>query len=433
VNAPETLAGKLLVEESHDLPLVHFQVVLPRGALSDPPGREGLTRLAARMLRRGTRRRATREIEDAIDGLGGELSIDTSPSYVRFTGSVIRKSLEPMLALVGELLREPSFPAAELELLKRETLAALVELCDSDAGLCSTYFRRALFRGHPYSRPVIGRRSSLEPIDLEQVVAHYQHTLARASRVVAFSGDIRPEEAERLTREHLAEPPGADGTRLPVPEPSMRPGRHLTIIDKPERTQTQIQIGRLGTHPRDADHTALLVGNAVFGGVFSSRLMKAVRSERGWSYGASSRLSIDRVREGFGMWTFPAATDAAACIALELELMEKWVEQGIDEDELAFAKSCMIKSYAFAVDTAEKRLEQAVELLLLDLPPDYFSGYVGRIADVQRGEVNEALRARLSPRDLVLAVLATERELGPVLRALPELASVEVIPFDQDT
>jgi zinc protease len=433
VSTTDTLPGRLLVEESHDLPLVHFQVVLPRGSLSDPQGREGLTRLAARMLRRGTRRRATREIEDTIDGLGAELGIDTAPSYVRISGSVIRKSLEPMLSLLGEILREPSFPAAELELLKRETQAALVELCDNDAGLCSTHFRRALFRGHPYARPTIGRRPSLEPIDLDQVIAHYRRTLATASRLVAFSGDIRPDEAERLVREHLAEPVGADPSRSPVPEPVQRQGRHLTIVDKPERTQTQIQIGRLGTHARDADHTALLVGNAVFGGTFSSRLMKAVRSERGWSYGASSRLAIDRVREGFMMWTFPAATDAAACIALELELMEKWIDAGIDDDELAFAKSCMTKSYAFAIDTAEKRLEQAVELSLLDLPPDYFSGYIERIAHVTRAEVNESLRARLSPRDLVLTVLATERDLGDALRALPGLGSVEVVPFDADT
>src|SRR5690606_16514030 len=195
----------------------------------------------------------------------------------------------------------------------------------------------------------------------------------------------------------------------------------------------QILIGRLGTHPQDPDHTALLVGNAVFGGVFTSRLMRAVRSERGWSYGASSRLAIDRVRESFNMWTFPAAGDAAACIELELGLMEQWVSEGISEEELAFAKSCMIKSYAFAVDTADKRLEQAMDVRLLALPPDYFQGYTTRIANVTRDEVNAALRERLSPRDLVIAVLATEAELGPRLRELPGLSSVEVVPFDVDT
>jgi zinc protease len=206
----------------------------------------------------------------------------------------------------------------------------------------------------------------------------------------------------------------------------------LRIVDKPERTQTQIQIGCLGTHPRDHDHTALLVGNAVFGGAFSARLMKEVRSARGWSYGASSRLGLDRVREAFSMWTFPASSDAAPCIALQLELMERWVAGGISDEELAFAKSYLVKSYAFAIDTPDKRLEQAVELSLFDLPRDYFSSYTTRVGSVTRDEINAALPRRLSPSDLTLCVVATDAEIGAALRALPGLTSVEVVPFDAD-
>jgi zinc protease len=423
----------LLLEESHDIPLVHFQVILPQGALNDPQGQDGLTRLSARMLRRGTTSRESRVIEETIDSLGAELAIETTASYVRFTGSVIRRSLEPMLALVGELLAAPSFPEHELTLLKRETQAALVELCDSDSSLASTHFRRTLFRGHEYARSLIGTHKTLEGIGLEQVVAHHQRTLAQAPRLVGFSGDLRPDEAEALVAKYLRANTSASQARKIVPEPSTRKGRHLTLVDKPERSQTQIQIGRLGTHPRDADHTALVVGNAVFGGAFTSRLMKAVRSERGWSYGASSRLAIDRVREAWNMWTFPAATDAAACIALQLSLMEEWLEKGISDEELAFAKSYLVKSYAFAVDTADKRLEQAVELRLLDLPGDYFDGYTKRVAEVSRDEVNASLRARLSAQDLVLSVVATESDVGAALRALPGISSVEVVPFDVDT
>jgi zinc protease len=206
----------------------------------------------------------------------------------------------------------------------------------------------------------------------------------------------------------------------------------LVIVDKPERTQTQIQIGRLGTHPHDPDHTALLVGNAVFGGTFTARLMRAVRSERGWSYGASSRLAIDRIREAFTIWTFPAAADAVPCIALELALLESWIEEGIREDELAFAKSYLVKSHAFSVDTADKRVEQAVDVWLYDLPSDYFSGYTRKIDAINLADVNSALKRRLSAKDLVITVLATESEIGEGLRSLPELQSVRVVPFDAD-
>ena len=424
---------KLFVEESHALPLVHFQVIIPDGSLADPVGREGLTRLAARMLRRGTTTRETQAIDEAIDALGAELSVETTPSFVRISGSVIRRSLEPLMVLVGELLHEPSFPESELAQLKRESIAALLEQTDNDQGLCATHFRRALFHGHPYGRTSLGTKHTLEAISHSDVLARYREGFARQERQFAFSGNITRGEAEGLVRKHLLSPLATVTQRARPPEPVQRKGRHLLIVDKPERTQTQIQLGSLGTHPHDPDHTALLVGNAVFGGTFTARLMRAVRSERGWSYGASSRLAIDRVREGFSVWTFPAAEDAMPCIELELTLLEQWIDGGITEEELAFVKSYLVKSHAFSIDTAEKRVEQAVDVSLYDLPPDYFSAYTSRIESTTVAEVNAAVQKRLSAKDLVISVLATEADVGDKLCGLPGLASREVVPFDVDT
>jgi zinc protease len=422
----------LFVEENHDLPLVHFQLLLPTGTLSDPLGLEGLTRVTARLLRRGTKHHTTAQIEEAIDGLGADLGIDVATGFLRFSGSALTRSLPAVLALVAEMLREPAFPEEELAQLKRETEASLLELTDNDQALASMNFRRALFAGHPYGRPSIGTRASLGRIDHDAVRARYGAGIAGVRPLFALAGDVSQADAEALYARYFSGLGTAPGPFPSAPALAEQAGRRLRIVDKPERTQTQIMIGRLGTHPRDPDHAALVVGNAVFGGTFTSRLMRAVRSERGWSYGASSRLGIDRTREAFSMWTFPQASDAAACIALELELLEALIEKGIDDSELAFAQSYLAKSFAFATDTADKRLEQVVDVRLYDLPPDYFSGYVARVGSVTREQVNEALRARLSAENLVIAAVATDADIGAALRALPRIASTEVVPFDAD-
>ena len=132
------------------------------------------------------------------------------------------------------------------------------------------------------------------------------------------------------------------------------------------------------------------------------------------------------------MWTFPAATDAAACIALQLELMEAWVSRGIDEKELAFAKSYLVKSHAFAIDTADKRLEQAIEVLLYALPTDYFSKFTAHVEGVSLEQVNAALVKRLPTSDLVLSVVATESEIGDALRDTVKPVHAEVVAYDAD-
>jgi zinc protease len=425
-------AQSLLVEEQHDLPLVHFQVVLPVGTLHDPVGQEGLTRMCARLLRRGTKHRGTTQIEDTIDGLGAELGIDVSAGYMRFSGSTLTRSLPAVLALISEMLREPAFPEAELSQLKRETESALLELTDNDQALASMAFRRLLFTGHPYGRPSVGTRQSLARIDLGSIEAQYRACFDGVRPMLAMAGDVTRAEGERLYAEFFAWPQAQTRDFTTVEPLVQKPGRRLRIVDKPERTQTQIMIGRLGTAPADADHTALIVGNAVFGGTFTSRLMRAVRSERGWSYGASSRLGLDRTREAFNVWTFPQASDAAACAALELQLLEELYDKGITQEELTFAQSYLAKSFAFSTDTADKRLEQAVDLWLYALPPDYFSRYVQRIQHVTRDEVNAAISKRLSPAELTLAAVATDADIGDALRALPGLTEVQVVPFDAD-
>lgn len=428
----EVKNDELLVEESHDLALVHFQIVFLAGGIEDPIGSEGLTRLAARMMRRGTTKRDSRTIEETIDGLGAELGIDTSANFVRVSGSCIKRSLDQTLALVGEILHEPSFPEQELAQLKRETVAALLEITDSDQALCSIHFRRGLFRGHPYGRPSLGTRASLAGIELPQVIARYHEGIVTRPRAIGFSGDITQAEAEQMVKKHLARTSPILSAPMLPPEPEQVKGRHLRLVDKGERTQTQILIGRLASHPYDDDHIALLVGNAVFGGAFTARLMRAVRSERGWSYGASSRVGMDRVREAWSMHTFPAATDAAPCIALQLQLMDEWIDKGINDEELAFAQGYLMKSHAFSIDTADKRLEQRLDVLLYDLPPDYFSHFTDHVGATNRAQVNAALQRRLSSRELVFSVVCTAAELGGAIIEASGAETHEIIPFDGD-
>ena len=205
------------------------------------------------------------------------------------------------------------------------------------------------------------------------------------------------------------------------------------FVDKPERTQTQILIGDIGSHPRDADHIPLHVATTIFGGTFTSRMMRAIRSERGWSYGASARLPYDTQRDAFSMWTFPAAKDAAACIELQLELLGTWREKGILPKELSFAQRYLMRSHAFDIDTPQKRVHQKARRRPLRSPRRLPHQVPRAVEAVTLDSANEAVRRRISGEDLVVAVVGTHAEIGEaVARAIPGLTKVEVVPYDAE-
>src|SRR5450432_649116 len=424
-------AAAVLLETSRALPLVSISVGLKTGAILDAPGKEGTTRLLSRLMRRTAGGLEAQVIDTRIDSLGGSLGADVAPSTTVFQATVISRSLDAFVDLLVDVLARPGLAAAELERLQRETLAELTDALDDDRGLARRFFRRRFFGSHPYGRSVSGTSTSVPLITRTDVEGTFLRGFVRDNLVFAFSGDIDAEGASKIAqRISDALPNGVpplDVTREPVAVP----GRRLIIVDKPERTQTQILIGCLGSHTRDDDHVALLVANTIFGGTFTARMTQEVRSKRGWSYGAYSNVPIDRQRQSFSMWTFPKADDAGPCLRLELDMLRELREKGVTKQELSWAKRYLVRSHAFAIDTAAKRVGLALDQALYDLPEDYYSRYLERVQAVTLEQANASLQNRLSVDDILVTVVGTNSVIGDAVRdAVVGLASAEVVPFD---
>ncbi len=422
-----------LYEPSHAVPLVSLVVALRSGAAADPVDKSGLARIAMRMLRRGCEGLTAEQIDFRIDALGAEMAVDTSPSTVAIHAQVIARNVDAFVELLARLLTTPVFPQAELEKLKRETAAEIVEARDSDRVVAQKAMQRTLFEGHPYGRNPGGRIETVKAVGRDDVVAFCKRHLVQGNVVVGIAGDVTAEQAAELGRKLVAGLPRGEAVKDDVPEPVMRPGRRLLVVDKPERTQTQILVGTMGTSPKDEDHVALVVANAVFGGTFTSRLMREVRSKRGWSYGASARTVIDRRRQAWIMWTFPAAEDAAPCLKLTLDLMDAWVREGVTPREVTFIERYLVRSHAFDVDTAPKRLHQALDVELLGLPPDYYTGWTDHVRAVTPETASAAVKNRIHTQDVLAVVVGTAAQvLEPLRGAVSDLVETSVVPFDAE-
>ena len=423
----------LFLASSHALPLVSVLVAFRAGAVEDPAGRDGVTRVMARMLRRGAGAMSAAQIEERIDTLGAELGADVSPCLVTLHGDVIARNVDAFVDRLATLLASPPFDEGELGRLLRETEGEIVEARDSDRSLASRHFRRALFGGHPYGRRIGGTIPALRAIVRADVEAAYRRTVRRGNLVVALAGDVDEAHARRIAARLSAAVPDAPPMLSDVSPPPVPKGRRLVFVDKPERTQTQILIGHPALHPREDDFVPLQVATTVFGGTFTSRLMREVRSKRGWSYGAYARLAYERQPDAFTLWTFPAAKDAAACLALELELLAAFREGGLIARELSFAQRYLVRSHAFDIDTPQKRLHQRLDVDLYDLPAGWDVDWTSRVQAVTLDATRGAIERRITPDDLLVAVVGTHAEIGEaVAAAIPGLATTEVVPFDAE-
>ena len=424
---------QVFVETSKALPLVSFSIALKTGSLLDPEGLAGATRMLTRWMRRTAGGRDSHVIDAEIDALGGAFGADVSPSTLTFQGTVITRSLDGLIRIASDVLARPGFAEPELERLRRETFAELTEALDDDRGLSRRWFRQRVFGSHPYARSVTGTASSLARIKAEDLQALYTRIVRPENLLFAFSGDIERPRAEALAAQLCAQLPSGPAPREHTEDPQVIPGRRLTFVDKPDRTQTQILIGGLGTHPQDDDHLALHVANTVFGGTFTARMTQEVRAKRGWAYGAYSSLPIDRRRQAFSMWTFPKAEDAGPCIKLQLEMLHELRSKGITKKELGWAKKYLVRSHAFALDTASKRVGLLLDSALYGLPPGYYEDYIPRVKAITLDEANASVVKRLSEDDLLVTVVGTASQIiEPIKEAIVGLGSSEIVAFDAE-
>ncbi|HEY5373203.1 MAG TPA: pitrilysin family protein [Polyangiaceae bacterium] len=422
----------VLLETSRALPLVSISIGLKTGAILDAPGKEGTTRLLSRLMRRTAGGLEAQVIDTRIDSLGASLGADVAHSTMVFQATVISRSLNAFVDLLVDVLARPGLAAAELERLQRETLAELKDSLDDDRGLARRFFRQRFFGSHPYGRSVSGTPTSVPAISPADVKAVFQRSFVRENLVFAFSGDLDAAGASQIAQRISDALTSGAAPVDTTPEPVPVPGRRLVVVDKPERTQTQILIGCLGSNARDEDHVPLLVANTIFGGTFTARMTQEVRSKRGWSYGAYSNVPIDRQRQSFSMWTFPKADDAGPCLRLELDMLRELRENGVTKQELSWAKRYLVRSHAFAIDTAAKRVGLALDQALYDLPEDYYSRYLERVQAVTLDQANASVQNRLSVDDILVTVVGTNSVIGDAVRdAVVGLASAEVVPFDR--
>jgi zinc protease len=423
----------VLVEENHDLPLVRVQVAVRVGAGDDAAGDDGLTNFASELMGRGANGRTRAEIDAAFDALGTSLDVSTDYDGVTFDLAVLKEKLEPALVLLADVLLRPDFPRAEADKLKRELAAQLDELRDDDGSLARRYFTRALYGTHAYGRTVIGTEASIAALSLEAARAWHQRALVGAHVIFGVAGDVDANEAAKAIAREFAKLPSGGGELGARPTVARRSGMRLTLVDKPERTQSQILMGQPAPRWHDPDFLALQVATTAFGGTFTARLMDEVRSKRGLSYGASARVGQGRGAKALVAHVFPSLEQTPETLELVLRLWREWVVDGVTAREVEFARGYLAKSFAFSVATPEDRLELRTALELAGMPRDFADTFAARVSKVERDDALRALERHLVPGDLEITVVSTADELLPKLQAakLVDGVTVDVVPYDQ--
>lgn len=417
------------------LPLVSLELQFRGGAAAHSAAQAGLAALTADMVDEGTGTRSALEIANAVDLLGATLSSTAGHDASQLRLSVLRARFPQALEILADVVMRPTFPQGELERVKRERLARVVQRSDLPAALADDAFARTLYGDdHPYGAPLLGTTESLGALTRDDVAAFHRARYAPGQATLVVAGDVTRPQLDSLLAGAFAGWEGKGEDPHPLPAAASGGPRTLYLVDKPGAAQTEIRVGRVAV-ARDTDaYFPLTVLNTVLGGSFTSRLNAKLREEKGYTYGAGSYFDMRRA---------PGPFEASAAVATEVtdsavvdfvREIEAMGEELVPAHELERAKNYLALRLPQRFESLDDVVRRLAELTAYGVPLDFWEGYVAGVLSVDGRAVRAAARDLLDPSRMAI-VLAGDREaIEAPLRALGlgPVVAVDARPVGQE-
>jgi len=425
---------RVVVIERHSMPVVTLRMVVKAGAEADPPELPGAAQLVAGLLDEGTTGRSAQETAQAIDQVGGAIQTgaEWDNSFVEL--SVLTDHSELAFDLVSDMIIRPTFAPAEVERGRKQTLSALEIMREDPAYVADAVFNRVELSGTPYGHPADGTPESIRRLSAGDLRDFHARYYLPSNAILAVVGDIPADEAFRRAEKFFgnwqgsaeSDPPARRS--VPSPPVSRDLSRRVVVIDMPEAVQTEIRIGNSGIERDSPDYYALTVANQILGGPATNRLFKALRSQHGLTYGASSDLVC---HETAGSWEAKTSTrtlETLKSVQLVLEQMKRLRDHPIADWELDATRGYLNGHMALEFETSEGIAAQVLDLLIHDLPLDYWNRFPERVRDLTAQDVSNTARARLDPDHAVIVMVGN---VAGFRKELKKLGPVRIIPLQR--
>jgi predicted Zn-dependent peptidase len=412
---------EILVVEMHEVPIVDVSLALAAGAVRDPDDLPGLATFTANMLDEGAGKRSALDLADEISYLGASLGASAGPENAIVQLHVPRRSLEPALDLMADVVLRPAFADSEVARQRDLRKAGLVQLRDQPTAMAPIAFNAIVFgSSHPYGRPIGGNEASTEKLSRERVRAFHEAYYRPGNARVLVVGDITVADARKLVEARFGAWKAGAVAALPVVQAPPAAARTFYIVDKPGAAQSVIRIGHPGVPRTSPDFPAIQVLNTILGGSFTSRLNNNLRETHGYTYGAGSAFEMRRLAGPFRANASVVTAKTDSSLIEFFKELRRIREEKVPAAELEKAKSLLALGLPGEFETTAGTAGEYLDLVVNGLPLDSFDTYVQKIMAVTADDVQRLAKQLIDPDHFAVVVVGDRKVIEPGIAALKE-------------
>ncbi len=396
----------VLARESFANPSVNLMCSLNVGALDDPADRCGLADLTASALTRGTQKQSFQEIYETLEAQGAVLGAGAGTHTTALSAKGLSEDLGMLLELASDVLMNPTFPDAEVELLQKQKLTALAIRDEQTQAIAEQVFHELAYAEHPYRFPSDGYAKTVGPLKSKDLRDFHQEHFGPSGMIVVVVGAVSSQDAVAVVEEHL----GNWENSRQTPRPELPPLKGLETrvrrnVPMAGKVQCDIVIGGPGPKRVDDDYLAAALANSALGQFgMMGRIGQVVREEAGLAYYAYSTLVSGL---GPGPWQVVAGVNPAnveQAIDLVLSELTKLHTEGIKEEELADNQSNFIGRLPLRLESSMGVASALMHLERFQLGLDYYRRFPDLVAETTLEDAHRAVQRFLNPDHMAIAV-----------------------------
>jgi len=378
IQVPEVWRGKLSNGiklygiENNELPLVQFSMRIDGGQSLDADNKAGTSLMLGAMLKEGTKSKTPAEFEEAIDLLGSSISVSTDLEGLYVSGNTLAKNFDKTIALLTEMLTEPRWDEQAFGLVKNRRLTQIKQRKTNAQSVAFDALAKQLYgNNHPASIPIGGTESSVQSITMDDIKGYFKQNISPIVSHLHIAGNITQDNAERSLK-ILANKWNGNKVKIPKITIAKIPSKSkVFFIDIPDSKQSAISVGTLTVPGGSPELFKLSVVNNRLGGGMEARLMRTLRLEKGYTYGAGSFL-----RENTFQTPFYAYSQVRSNVTLEsLEIFRDIINgyaKSYNNEDLETTKNKLIKGNALRFE----RLASLINMLDTMSKYDYSNTYI---------------------------------------------------------
>jgi predicted Zn-dependent peptidase len=328
-------------------------------------------------------------------------------------------------------VRSPAFPQHEVERLREEQRAEIMQRSTEPRALADDMAVRFIYApGSTYQRPAHGDEAHVAALTADDVKQFHNARYQPDTTSVMLVGDIDFARGHQLVRDAFGD---WSGHASPENKPSNAPGepRTVHVVDRPGSVQSELRIGHVGVERNHPDHFALLVANSILGGAFTSRLNMNLREKQGFTYGVRSAFGYRRSAGPFVISTAVGTDVTARALEEAFKELRLLLADGVTDEETANARNYIAGVLPLQLQSTEELASKLAEIIVYDLPDDYFQDYRRHILAIDRGAAEAAARKHIRLEDMVTIVTGDASKIRDDIDKLG-IGTIDVVSEEEE-